>query len=59
MFGDKEGENKAEEKKSKVDNAWALEYLGQYLNSPLWRTPIINFLENNCSVFEDSEENSF
>lgn len=33
--------------------------LTQYLSSPLWRIPIVDFLESNCIYFEDTEENKF
>jgi len=33
--------------------------LTQYLSSPLWRIPIVDFLEANCIYFEDAEENKF
>jgi hypothetical protein len=29
-----------------------------YLSSPTWKNPIINFIDENCIVFEDAEENS-
>jgi len=28
------------------------------LSSPTWKNPIINFIDENCIVFEDAEENS-
>lgn len=29
----------------------------QYLASPIWRNPISDFLDENCTVFDDEEEN--
>ena len=29
----------------------------EFLQSPLWKNPIISFVEENCLVFEDTEEN--
>jgi hypothetical protein len=28
------------------------------LSSPTWKNPIINFIDENCIIFEDAEENS-
>lgn len=37
---------------------WILDIIVDYLASPTWRNPIINFVDENCIVFEDAEENS-
>ena len=37
---------------------WILEIISDYLNSPTWKNPIVNFIEENCVIFEDAEENS-
>ena len=29
----------------------------EYLQSPVWKNPIINFVEEKCCVFEDLDEN--
>lgn len=29
----------------------------EYLQSPIWKNPIISFVEEKCTVFEDTEEN--
>ena len=29
----------------------------EFLQSPLWKNPIISFVEEKCSVFENTEEN--
>lgn len=29
----------------------------EFLQSPLWKNPIINFVEEKCMVFESTEEN--
>ena len=31
----------------------------QYLTSPIWRNPLLDFIEENCIIFEDAEENKF
>ncbi len=35
------------------------DYVRQYLTSPLWRNPLLDFMEENCTIFEDTEENKF
>ncbi|KAL4488789.1 hypothetical protein ABPG72_016442 [Tetrahymena utriculariae] len=42
-----------------LEDAWIYEYLLQYLTSPLWKVPIYEFLDENCIVFDDEEENKF
>lgn len=37
---------------------WILEIMAEYLQSPVWKNPIISFVEEHCIVFEDTEENS-
>lgn len=37
---------------------WILDLIADYLSSPTWKNPIINFIDENCIVFEDAEENS-
>ena len=32
--------------------------MAEYLQSPVWKNPIISFVEEHCIVFEDTEENS-
>lgn len=29
----------------------------EFLQSPLWKNPIISFVEENCVIFENTEEN--
>ena len=58
IFGSKKEEKKQEESLGK-DEMWIYEYVRQYLSSPLWRNPILDFLEEHCVVFEDKEENKF
>jgi hypothetical protein len=38
---------------------WAYDFVKQYLISPLWRNPLLDFIEENSIIFEDSEENKF
>ena len=36
---------------------WILEIMTEYLQSPLWKNDIVSFVEENCCVFENTEEN--
>lgn len=29
----------------------------EFLQSPVWKNPIINFVEEKCLIFENTEEN--
>ena len=43
IFGSKKEEKKEEELGK--DEQWIYDYVRQYLNSPIWRNPILDFLE--------------
>ena len=60
LFGKKEEkkEVKKEEEFSK-DDKWIYDYVRQYLSSPVWANPLLDFMEQNCLIFEDIEENKF
>ena len=62
------GTSKGEEKKQddikpddklSADEIWIYDFVKQYLISPIWRNPLLNFMEENCTSFEDTEENKF
>lgn len=36
---------------------WLYDYLLQFLKSPGWRVPILDFIDQHCHIFEDSNEN--
>eukprot|EP00002_Diphylleia_rotans_P028141 TRINITY_DN5677_c0_g1_i1.p1 TRINITY_DN5677_c0_g1~~TRINITY_DN5677_c0_g1_i1.p1 ORF type:complete len:376 (-),score=122.53 TRINITY_DN5677_c0_g1_i1:282-1409(-) len=36
---------------------WIFDFLMEYLRSPLWTTPISSFVDRNCLVFDNEEEN--
>lgn len=36
---------------------WVYDYLVQFLKSPGWSLPIIQFIDDNCSHFDNDEEN--
>ncbi|XP_068182917.1 cilia- and flagella-associated protein 36 isoform X3 [Antennarius striatus] len=39
------------------DSEWVLEGIVGYLGSPIWITPVTDFIENKCTVFDDEDEN--
>lgn len=58
------GSKKEEEKKEEVpplpeEDLWVYDFIKQYLISPIWKNPLLDYIEENCLVFEDSEENKF
>ena len=62
IFGSSKKEEKKSEKTKVVipeDDLWAYDFVKQYLVSPIWRNPLMDFIEENCFIFEDSEENKF
>jgi hypothetical protein len=62
IFGSKkEEEKKAEKKEDELgkDEKWVYDYIKQYLVSPIWRNPLLDFIEENSIIFEDVEENKF
>ena len=42
---------------SENDQEWILDIIAEYLQSPVWKNPIIEFIDDNCVVFEETEEN--
>lgn len=62
LFGSKSKEEKkpaGSQQKLKEEDAWAYDFIRQYLVSPIWKNPLMDFVEENCLIFEDSEENKF
>ena len=41
------------------DVKWVLEGIVEYLQTPVFTTPIMNFIDQNCHCFELKEENKF
>eukprot|EP01064_Diplonema_japonicum_P025945 TRINITY_DN37370_c0_g1_i1.p1 TRINITY_DN37370_c0_g1~~TRINITY_DN37370_c0_g1_i1.p1 ORF type:complete len:480 (+),score=191.68 TRINITY_DN37370_c0_g1_i1:37-1476(+) len=35
---------------------WVTEWLTQFLKSPVWTTPVQSFVDENCEIFEDGDE---
>ncbi len=38
---------------------WKYDFLVQFLSGPLWKTSILDFVDYNCVVFDNEEENKF
>lgn len=41
------------------EDDWIYDYIVQTITSPTFRTPIKNFIDENCDVFMEVEENTF
>jgi len=39
------------------DNDWFFDMIINFLRSPRWKTPIMSFLDENCIVFDNEDEN--
>eukprot|EP01060_Flectonema_neradi_P039438 TRINITY_DN867_c5_g1_i1.p1 TRINITY_DN867_c5_g1~~TRINITY_DN867_c5_g1_i1.p1 ORF type:complete len:434 (+),score=128.06 TRINITY_DN867_c5_g1_i1:68-1303(+) len=39
-----------------ADHAWVAEWLSQFLRSPVWTCPVQTYIDENCEIFEDSDE---
>merc|ERR1719352_186251 len=40
-----------------TENEWLGDYVLQFLKSPSWAVPVMQFIDENCMVFDDEEEN--
>jgi len=38
---------------------WVFDAILNYLKSPKWRTPMMSFMEENCLIFDEEDENKF
>ena len=36
---------------------WILDSVTEFLKSPIWKNPIIQYIDENCIVFDNEEEN--
>ena len=60
LFGSKKEEPKApKQDELGQGEKWVYDYVRQYLTSPIWRNPLLDFIEENCLLFEDQQENKF
>lgn len=42
---------------SDIDNDWIFDSVINFVKSPLWKVPITSFINENCIIFDDEEEN--
>ena len=59
MFSLLKKDKKEENKESEECDSWMFELIVQYLSSPLWDTPISDFLDSHCHLFLEDESNYF
>ncbi len=36
---------------------WILDTIVDYLKSPMWKNPILDFIDDHCISFDDEDEN--
>lgn len=36
---------------------WMFDIIINFLRSPMWKTPIMSFIEENCIIFDTEDEN--
>ncbi len=36
---------------------WILDSITEFLKSPIWKNPILEFIDKHCMGFDDEEEN--
>jgi len=46
----------SEDSKSLTEFDWALEYINEFIDSPVWRDPVQSYIDENCIVFDGEEE---
>lgn len=52
LFGSKKVEKPAKkEDELGQDEKWVYDYVKQYLTSPIWKNPLLDFIEENCIHF--------
>ncbi len=51
------GADESKELKEDDRNYWKYDYIAQYLVSPMWRSPVMEFVDEHCAMFENTEEN--
>jgi len=51
-----ESNDSSDDSKSLTEYDWALEYINQFIDSPVWRDPVQSYIDENCIVFAGEEE---
>jgi len=46
----------SEDSKSLTEFDWALEYIYEFIDSPVWRDPVQSYIDEYCIVFDREEE---
>jgi len=46
----------SDDSKSLTEFDWALEYINEFIDSPVWREPVQSYIDENCIVFDGEEE---
>lgn len=41
------------------DSTWMFDFLMNLFESPEWEVPIMTFIDDNCMLFDNEEENKF
>lgn len=49
IFGSKKEESK--EETLPEEDAWVYDFVKQYLLSPIWKNPLLDYIEEHCWVF--------
>lgn len=49
-------ESSCDDSKSATDYDWALDYINEFIDSPIWRNPVQSFIDENCIIFDGKEE---
>lgn len=56
MFKKKSSKKGRPAKQSTEETSWIVEGIVEYLTSPTWNVPVLNFVESQCDSFTHSEE---
>jgi len=49
-------DSSCDDSKSLTEYDWALDYINEFIDSPVWRDPVQSFIDENCIVFDGEEE---
>jgi len=52
----KHGDNSSDDSKSLTEYDWALDYINEFVDSPLWRNPVQSYIDENCFFFQGKDE---
>lgn len=46
-----------DEEEEAEEQDWILDSITEYLKSPLWKNPLLAFVDDHCLCFDDEDEN--